>query len=637
MKKRVFSTLLALALIISTLCTVPAKAAEIKTIDDYYALVEATESGSELLPTKFDLRDYGLVTPVRRQGRYGTCWAFAAVAALESNALVKGLGTYDLSERYVAWCAKHVIETNDNNINGEGVTTNREEWCSNGSPDAVAYTIMNGYGLGFESDYPYADIMKDIADDELGKEILRCKSVTTVDRTDLLAIKQAIVNYGASTASIPWTNDSKVFNSRKKSVYMSKEFNDKNKVRQGHVIAIIGWDDNYSKANFGTTPPGDGAWICKDSGGCNYLYISYYTYLRPEYDSLVYSFEVAPLQLHDSSYKYDGGVGLTEVKSTNDIAISFKANKDETLTGVAVKLEGKTQATIRVYENAESTANLNESNCIYTQTVNITENGYQTLQFSKGVNISANENTLVVVHFSNPVTYYIDSSWNRDDMTNHASANPNETFIKKDNGNWEDLFNYSRASACIKVLSRNGHNRRPLTLSNSNLTVDNTKEATIDLTWKAVEGAESYEIYRKAEGEWNYTLLKTVSNTTLKYSDTKLTLGKKYTYKVIPVAGNVEGFSAEKTLTATIAATWIKKLDNSKSGKITITINKTKSAKSYSVYRLTGKEYKWIGNTTTGTFVDKNVTSGNTYTYKVKANKGSLSSAYSTAKSSKAK
>ncbi len=241
------------------------------------------------------------------------------------------------------------------------------------------------------------------------------------------------------------------------------------------------------------------------------------------------------------------------------------------------------------------------------------------------------------VHFSNSITYYIDSSWSHQDIRNHYSADPNETFIKKDNGNWEDLVNYGKASACIKALSRNGHNRRPLTLNNSNLTVNNTKEATIDLTWKEVEGAESYEIYRKSEGEWNYTLVKTVGSTTLKYADTKLTLGKKYTYKVIPVSGNVEGFSAEKTLTATIAATWIKKLDNSKSGKITITINKTKSAKSYSVYRYTGKEYKWIGNTTTGTFVDKNVKSGTSYTYKVTANKDDLKSAYSAAKSSKAK
>ena len=37
-------------------------------------------------PSSYDLRDEGRLTPVRDQGDYGTCWAFANVAALESQA-----------------------------------------------------------------------------------------------------------------------------------------------------------------------------------------------------------------------------------------------------------------------------------------------------------------------------------------------------------------------------------------------------------------------------------------------------------------------------------------------------------------------------------------------------------------------
>jgi C1A family cysteine protease len=619
--------------------TTPIKANVAKTIENYYALTESIESSNEPLPAKFDLRDYGLVTAKRSQGNYGMCWAFGTVAALESNALVKGIGTYDLSERYFGWCSKHIIATNNNNISGEGVVTSQDDWYEGGQTGWTTHALMNGYGLAMESDYPYRNIKEDILYTTQDSQVLKCIGVRVIPRNDWNAIKNAIIKYGAIELSIASMSDkSKIFNSRTHSYYISEEYynNNKSKHSGGHILAIIGWDDNYSKNNFTLTPPGDGAWIVKNSGGLNYSYISYYNYVPSDCADLR-AYEVAPIETYDSLYTYDGGVGLTELKSISDVAISFKTNGDETLTGVAVKVAGKATATIKVYNNIDSLVNLNEGNCIYTQTVNLTENGYQTLQFNKGVNLSANKDVFITVHFSNPIIYYIDNRRSSGTLTSIASANPNETFIKKDSGNWEDLVNYNKASACIKVLSRNGHNRRPLTLSNSNLTVNNTKEATIDLTWKEVEGAESYEIYRKAEGEWKYTLLKTVSNTTLKYSDTKLTLGKKYTYKVIPVAGNVEGFSAEKTLTATIAATWIKKLDNSKSGKITITINKTKTAKSYSVYRYNGKEYKWIGNTTTGTFVDKNVTSGTTYTYKVKANKGSLSSAYSAAKSSKAK
>ena len=639
MKKRVFSILLALALIISTLCTMPAKAAEVTDISDYYNLVAELVDGSNSLPAKFDLRDYGLVTPARNQGKTNTCYVHATLAALESNALIKGYGQYNLSERYLAWCSKHIINTSNKMINDEGVVTSEtRDWYMGGYLGWSTHALMNGYGINLETTYPLNNISDPIYSVDIHSEPMRCSDVFSISVADRTAVKQAIVNHGAVEFTFYWTNDNKVFKNTRnsKTFYMSEDYCNHNKGIGSHAVAIIGWDDNYSKSNFATTPPGDGAWILKDSGNGNYIYLSYYTCICKEFPN-VRAYEVAPIETYDSLYTYDGGVGLTEVKTTNDIAISFKANSDETLTGVAVKLEGKTTATIKVYKNIGSVTNVTESNCIYTQSVNLTESGYQTLEFTKGVNISASDNIFVTVHFSNPVVYFIDNRWSSGTVTSIASANPNETFIKKDNGNWEDLVNYNKASACIKVLSRNGHNRKPLTLGNSNLTVNNTKEATIDLTWKEVEGAESYEIYRKAEGEWKYTLLKTVSNTTLKYSDTKLTLGKKYTYKVIPVAGNVEGFSAEKTLTATIAATWIKKLDNSKSGKITITINKTKTAKSYSVYRYNGKEYKWIGNTTTGTFVDKTVKSGTIYTYKVKANKGSLSSAYSAAKSSKAK
>lgn len=49
-------------------------------------------------PAKFDLRDYGLVSTVKNQGNLGSCWAHAALASLESNALKKygdGDGIFD--------------------------------------------------------------------------------------------------------------------------------------------------------------------------------------------------------------------------------------------------------------------------------------------------------------------------------------------------------------------------------------------------------------------------------------------------------------------------------------------------------------------------------------------------------------
>ena len=45
----------------------------------------ARDDEEKLLPDAYDMRDYGRVTPVRDQGRYGTCWAFASLGAFEST------------------------------------------------------------------------------------------------------------------------------------------------------------------------------------------------------------------------------------------------------------------------------------------------------------------------------------------------------------------------------------------------------------------------------------------------------------------------------------------------------------------------------------------------------------------------
>nr|MCR5345537.1 hypothetical protein [Lachnospiraceae bacterium] len=114
------------------------------------------------------------------------------------------------------------------------------------------------------------------------------------------------------------------------------------------------------------------------------------------------------------------------------------------------------------------------------------------------------------------------------------------------------------------------------------------------------------------------------------------TIGQDYIYKVVPFAGSIEGNSAEKTIRATIAAPWITKLENTKKGQVKITIQKVKDAKSYSAYRLIGKTYQYLGNTTKTTYVDTfkkgSYEKGVNYTYKLAVKRGDRTSALSAAK-----
>lgn len=79
------------------------------------------------IPRHYDLRDQGVVTPVKQQRPFGTCWAFGGIAAAETSILSSAGTTFaetplDLSERHLAWFAVHpVLEVDERSQAGEGI------------------------------------------------------------------------------------------------------------------------------------------------------------------------------------------------------------------------------------------------------------------------------------------------------------------------------------------------------------------------------------------------------------------------------------------------------------------------------------------------------------------------------------
>lgn len=56
---------------------------------------------SVVIPSKFDWRDKGVITPVRSQGSCGACWAFSTVEVIESMYAIKNGTLYTLSVQEV--------------------------------------------------------------------------------------------------------------------------------------------------------------------------------------------------------------------------------------------------------------------------------------------------------------------------------------------------------------------------------------------------------------------------------------------------------------------------------------------------------------------------------------------------------
>ncbi|MBR5315710.1 MAG: hypothetical protein IKU44_02870 [Firmicutes bacterium] len=156
---------------------------------------------------------------------------------------------------------------------------------------------------------------------------------------------------------------------------------------------------------------------------------------------------------------------------------------------------------------------------------------------------------------------------------------------------------------------------------------------SIKVKWNKVAGAEGYQIYRAVKGG-KYTKIKTINNKAAgSYLDATCTAGQSYSYKVRAYrkVGSVTKYGSYSNI-----ATGLRKAEDIKLDKPVVSIksdSKTKanvtvswsaisSASGYEVYRCVDEgAYSFIDKITDTTYVDTDVTIGESYTYRVRGYK----------------
>ena len=147
----------------------------------------------------------------------------------------------------------------------------------------------------------------------------------------------------------------------------------------------------------------------------------------------------------------------------------------------------------------------------------------------------------------------------------------------------------------------------------------------VKISWGKVAGASKYRVYRKGTGETKWTTLK--DTTSLSFTDTKASAGKKYTYTVKAISGKSISSCASKTILRLKNPT-LKTVSKTTDG-VKITWGGVAGAESYYVYRKTAKSgWTKIGETSTKSYVDTTAKKGTTYIYTVRAANGSYLSSY---------
>ena len=139
----------------------------------------------------------------------------------------------------------------------------------------------------------------------------------------------------------------------------------------------------------------------------------------------------------------------------------------------------------------------------------------------------------------------------------------------------------------------------------------------VKLTWNKVNGAAKYRVYYKGRKGWT----RMVDTTSTSYIDKDVSSGRNYTYTVRCISADgksfTSGYDSKGTTVKYVAAPEISKLENVNGG-VKISWGKVNGAAKYRVYYKGRKGWTRMVDTTSTSYIDKDVSSGRNYTYTVR-------------------
>lgn len=396
-----------------------------------------TSDSTTIIPTKYDLREKERVTTIRDQGSYGTCWAFAAIEALESSLLPEDAYQFSVD---------HMTMNNGFNLSQE---------------DGGEYTMGMAYlaawkGPVYEADDPYGD---GVTNTELAA-VKHVQEMQIIAGKDYVKIKEAVFKYGGVQTSIY----NGLRSSKSSSPYYNKETDAYCYIgteKPNHDVVIIGWDDSYPKENFSVDLEGDGAFICQNSWGKEFgrdgvFYISYYD-TNIGTHNVVYT-KVEDTDNYDNIYQSDlcGWIGqLGYNKDSIYGANVYTTAQAEELVAASFYATGKdSQYELYVVRNFENEDSFSER--IPVASGKLGNAGYYTVDFNQGIFLEEGERYAIVLHIITPESVHpMAIEYAADSATENVILDDGESYISANGNKWESVNSVEECNLCIKAFSNN--------------------------------------------------------------------------------------------------------------------------------------------------------------------------------------
>mgnify|MGYP002529775136 CR=1 FL=1 len=405
-------------------------------IGENRAVVLNNAEGDSILPAKYDLRERGRTPSVKDQGRFGTCWAFAALSAMESRLMPEE--RLELSPDHMSLKNSFYLKQTD----GGNYTM------------GMAY-LTAWQGPVYEADDPYGDKM---SPDGLNP-VKHVQEIQIIGHKDYEEIKEAVFKYGGVQTSIysalgRTIKDSEYYNAETSSYcYIGTK-------KSNHDVLIIGWDDNYSRDNFKMEVEGDGAFICQNSWGSRFgqdgvFYISYYD-VNVGSHNVVYT-GIEGTDNYDRIYQTDlcGWVGQLGYNQESIYGANiYTAEGDEQLRAAGFYAVGKdTEYRLYVVKDFEGTESLKEDRILVAQG-KLRNSGYYTIPFNRNVFIAAGEQYAVILYISTPGSDKpLAIEYQADEFTSTVDITDGQGYISAMGNRWESLEETQNSNLCLKVYS----------------------------------------------------------------------------------------------------------------------------------------------------------------------------------------